>query len=93
MCGQGELRHIRKLKPWGLREVLEEKYRFSHREVRCSLGFPCIHGLPATLGRLQPWICNKQGFSTQSQCRTLLEGLTGCTLCGEHVHVYFLLCR
>jgi hypothetical protein len=40
---QGELRHIRRLKPWGLREVLEEKYRFSGREVRAhGSGRPAV---------------------------------------------------
>ncbi|XP_017286419.1 SRSF protein kinase 1a isoform X2 [Kryptolebias marmoratus] len=36
---RGDLKHITKLKPWGLLEVLVEKYEWSHEEAECFTDF------------------------------------------------------
>ncbi|GLH07529.1 SRSF protein kinase 1 [Gryllus bimaculatus] len=36
---KGELRHITKLKPWGLVEVLTEKYEWDHKEAKAFADF------------------------------------------------------
>lgn len=36
---KGQLRHITKLKPWGLTEVLTEKYDWSYEDARAFADF------------------------------------------------------
>lgn len=39
VCDPGELRHITKLKPWGLLDVLVEKYEWSREEAQSFSSF------------------------------------------------------
>lgn len=39
LCLPGDLRHITKLKPWGLSEVLMEKYEWSKEEAQSFSSF------------------------------------------------------
>lgn len=39
VCPAGELRHITKLKPWGLTDVLVEKYEWSREEAQTFSSF------------------------------------------------------
>ncbi|KAI8472103.1 MAG: Serine/threonine protein kinase SRPK1 [Monoraphidium minutum] len=65
---QGELRHIRKLKPWGLREVLADKYRFTAKEAADLADFllPMLRLVPeerATAAEMlrHPWLSGGGG--------------------------------
>lgn len=39
ICALGDLRHISKLRPWGLYEVLTEKYEWPEEEARAFADF------------------------------------------------------
>ncbi|KAK5613628.1 SRSF protein kinase 1 [Crenichthys baileyi] len=60
---RGDLKHITKLKPWGLLEVLVEKYEWPHEEAECFSDFllPMLELVPekrATAAEclLHPWL-------------------------------------
>ena len=65
---QGELRHIRRLRPWGLAAVLEEKYKFPRREAAAFADFllPMLRFVPeerATAAEMlrHPWLAAEEG--------------------------------
>lgn len=60
---EGDLKHITKLKPWGLLEVLVDKYEWPRAEAECFTDFllPMLELIPekrATAGEClrHPWL-------------------------------------
>ncbi|XP_069839240.1 SRSF protein kinase 1-like [Dendropsophus ebraccatus] len=60
---KGDLKHISKLKPWGLADVLKEKYEWSEEDASCFADFllPMLELVPekratAALCLLHPWL-------------------------------------
>ena len=48
----GDLRHIKRLKPWALQDVLQDKYSLSQREVCKYPGTPCFGGIQTVCVRV-----------------------------------------
>lgn len=66
---RGELRNIQKLKPWGLKSVLKEKYHYSEEDAELVSSFllPMIHLNPkkrSDAGAMSnhDWVVNASGF-------------------------------
>lgn len=66
---RGELRNIHKLKPWGLKSVLKEKYHYSEQEAELLSSFllPMLHLSPkkrADAGGMSnhKWVSDAAGF-------------------------------
>lgn len=66
---RGELRNIHKLKPWGLKSVLKEKYHYSEQEAELLSSFllPMLHLSPkkrADAGGMSnhKWVADAAGF-------------------------------
>lgn len=78
---RGDLRHISNLKPWGLYEVLTEKYDWSPSEARAFADFllPMLAYDPAARARASdclrhPWLANGGGQSGQSPSASSVRG-------------------
>lgn len=63
LSAKGDLRHITKLKPWGLLDVLVDKYEWQHQEAQAFVDFllPMLDLVPekratATECLRHPWI-------------------------------------